>query len=145
MVPVLGEEDCQITCKNQIFHEILSFIHYYFVIVQLLSHVPLFATPWTAAHQASQSFTISQSLLKLMSTELVMSSNHLIPCGPLLLLPSILLGIRVLSNDSALSIRWSIYFTGCVWYADPEHSEIPKMYKNKGWKHLTDGYTLVHI
>ena len=59
-----------------------------FVIVQLLSHVQLFATPWTAAHQASLSFTNSQSLLKLMSIGLMMPSNHLILCYPLLLLPS---------------------------------------------------------
>ena len=59
-----------------------------FVVVQSLGHVRLFATPWTAAHQASLSFTISQSLLKLMSIELVMPSNHLILCCPLLLLLS---------------------------------------------------------
>ena len=59
------------------------------VVVQLLSHVQLFATPWTAAHQGSLSFTISQSLLKLMSIESMMPSNHLILCHPLLLLPSI--------------------------------------------------------
>ena len=59
------------------------------VVVQSLSHVQLFATTWTAAHQASLSFTISQSLLKLMSVELVMLSNHLILCHPLLLLPSL--------------------------------------------------------
>ena len=64
------------------------------------------ATPRTAAHQAFLSFTIFQSLLKLMSTELVMPSNHLILCCPLLLLPSILPSIRVFSNESALSIRW---------------------------------------
>ena len=65
------------------------------VVVQLLSHVCLFVTPWTAAHQASLSFTISQSLLKLMSIESVMPSNYLILCRPLLLLPSIFPSIRV--------------------------------------------------
>ena len=65
----------------------------------------LTATPWTAAHQASLSITNSQSLLKLMSIELVMPSNHLILCFPLLLLPSIFPGIRVFSNESVLHIR----------------------------------------
>ena len=72
------------------------------VVVQLLSHVQLFVTPWTAACQASLSFTISWSLLKLMSIELVMLSNHLILCCPLFLLPSIFSSIRVFSNESAL-------------------------------------------
>ena len=74
--------------------------------VQSLSHVRLFATPWTAAHQAFLSFTNSQSLLKIMSIESVMPSNHLILCRPLLLLPSIFLSIRVFSNKSVLCIRW---------------------------------------
>ena len=74
--------------------------------VQLLSHVWLFETPWTTAHQASLSFTISWSLLKLMSIELVMPSNHLILCRPLLLPPSIFPSIRVFSNESVLRIRW---------------------------------------
>ena len=76
------------------------------VVVQPLSHVQLFVTPWTAANPASLSFTISWSLLKLMAIESVMSSNHLILCCPLLLLPSILPSIRVYSNESALCIRW---------------------------------------
>ena len=74
--------------------------------VQSLSHVQLFATPWTAACQASLSITNSRSLPKLMSIELVMPSNHLILYRPLLLLPSILPSIRVFSNESALLIRW---------------------------------------
>ena len=73
--------------------------------VQSLSLVWLFATPWTAARQASLSFTNSQSLLKLMSIESVMPSNHLILCRPLLLLPSIFPSIGVFSNESVLSIR----------------------------------------
>ena len=77
--------------------------------VQLLSHVWLFATPWTAVHQASLSITNSQSLLKLMSIELVMPSNHLIHCCPLLHPPSIFLSIRVFSNESVLHIRWPKY------------------------------------
>ena len=76
-----------------------------------LSHVWLFATPWTAAHQASLSLTTSQSLLKLMSIKLVMSSNHLILCYPLLLLPSIFPSIRVFSSESVLRIRWPKYWS----------------------------------
>ena len=78
---------------------------------QLLSHVWLFATPWTVAHKASLSFTNSQSLHKLMSIELVMPSNHLILCRPLLLLPSIYLNIGVFSNESALRTRWPKYWS----------------------------------
>ena len=72
----------------------------------LVNRVRLFVTPWTAAHQASLSITNSRSLLKLMSMELVMPSNHLILCRPLLLLPSIFPSIRVFSNESPLHIRW---------------------------------------
>ena len=78
--------------------------------LQLLSHVWLFATPWTIAHQASLSVTNSQSLLKLMSIESVMPSNHLILCRPLLLLPSVFPNIRVFSSESALRIRWPKYW-----------------------------------
>ena len=78
--------------------------------VQLLSCVRLFATPWTAAHQASLSITNSGSLLKLMSIESVMPSNHLILCRPLLPSPSIFPSIRVFSNESALHIRWLKYW-----------------------------------
>ena len=70
----------------------------------------LFATQWTAAHQASLSITNSRSLLKLMSIELVMPSNHLILCHPLLLLPSTFPSIRVFSNESVLHIRWPKYW-----------------------------------
>ena len=79
--------------------------------VQSLSCVRLFATPWTTARQASLSITNSQSLLKLVSTESVMLSNHLILCRPLLLLPSIFPSIRVFSNKSALCIRWPKYWS----------------------------------
>ena len=83
--------------------------------VQSLSGVRLFATPWTTAHQASLSSTNSWSLLKLMSIESVMPSNHLILCHPLLLPPSILPSIRVFSNESVLHIRspkyWSFSFS----------------------------------
>ena len=84
------------------------------VVVQSLSCVKLFATQWTTTRQASLSFTISQSLLKLMSTESVMPSNHLILCHPLLLLPSIFSGIRVFSNESALPIRRPKCFSFCI-------------------------------
>ena len=79
--------------------------------VQLLSHVRLYVTPWTAAYQASLSITNSQSLLKLMSIEPVMPSNHLILCCPLLLLPSIFPSIRVFSNESVLHMRWPKYWS----------------------------------
>ena len=80
-----------------------------FSFVHSLSCVRLFATPWTEAHQAPLSFTVSQSLLTRMSMELVMPSNHLIPYRPLLLLPSIFPSIRVFSNESVLCIRWPKY------------------------------------
>ena len=79
--------------------------------VQSLSRVRLFASPWITACQASLSNTSSWSLLKLISTELVMPSNHLILCHPLLLLTSIFPSIRVFSNESALHIRWPKYWT----------------------------------
>ena len=82
-----------------------------FVVFQSLSHVPLSVTPWTAEHQVSLSFTISKSLLKLMSTELVMPSNHLILCHPLLLPPLNFPSIRVFSNESVLHIRWTKYWS----------------------------------
>ena len=78
---------------------------------QLLSHVQLLVTPWTAARQASLSFTISWSLFKFISIESVMPSNHLIFCHPLLLLPSIFTSIRVFSNESVLHIRWPKYWS----------------------------------
>ena len=79
--------------------------------VQSLSHVRLLATPGTAAHQASLSITSSHSLLKLMSIELMMPSNHLILCRPFLLLPAIFPSVRVFSNESVLHIRWPKYWS----------------------------------
>ena len=79
--------------------------------VQSLSCVRVFATPWTAAHQASLSITNSGSLLRLMSIKSVMPSNHLILCHPLLLLPSISPSIRVFSSESVLHSRWPKYFS----------------------------------
>ena len=79
--------------------------------VQSFNCVQFFATPWTAACQAALSHTNSRSLLKLMSIELVMPSNHLILCHPLLLLPSIFPSIRVFLNESVLHIRWPKYWS----------------------------------
>ena len=81
------------------------------VFVQLLNPVWLFAIPWTTARQASLPFTSSQSLLKLMSIELMMPSNHLFPGCPLLLLPSIFPSIRVFSNESVLVTKWPKYWS----------------------------------
>ena len=97
---VFGEQMRYQGCQQQFFSS-----------VQLLSHDQLFVTPWTAAHQASLSITNSLSLLKLMSIELVMSSNHLILCHPLLLPPSIFPSIRGFSNKSVLCIRWPKYWS----------------------------------
>ena len=84
---------------------------YLAVVVQLLSYTQLFATPWAAVHQAFLSFTILRILLKLMTIELVMPSNYLILCRPLLLLPSIFPSIRVFSNELTLCIRWPKYWS----------------------------------
>ena len=92
-------------------NEPLNIIFIQFSSVQSFSHVRFFATPWTAAHQASLSITNSQSPPKPMSIESVMPSNHLILCYPLLLLPSIFPSIRVFSNESALCIRWPMYWS----------------------------------
>ena len=88
-----------------------SLLKFQFSSVQLLSRVQLFATPWTAAQQASKSITKSQILLKLMSIESVIPSNHLILCHPLLLPPSIVPSIKVFSNESVLHIRWPKYWS----------------------------------
>ena len=90
---------------NVVFHTMECF-----VVVESLNRVQLSVTPWTAACQASLSFTNSQSLLKFMSIELVMLSHHLILCCPLLLLPSIFPSIRVFSSESTLCIRWPKYW-----------------------------------
>ena len=83
----------------------------YLVLVQSLSCVPFFATPCSAAQQASLSFTVSQSLLKFMSIESVMLSNHVILCRPLFLLPSVFSSIRVFSSELAFHIRWPKYWS----------------------------------
>ena len=86
-------------------------VSFQFSSVQLLSRVWLFVTPWTAAHQVSLSIAKSWSLLKLMSVESVMPSNHLILCRSLLLLPSVFPSIRVFSNESVICIRWPKYWS----------------------------------
>ena len=111
---------CAFIYSIVLFFFMFAFMHYlckkYYksITVQLLfscSVMSDFTTPWTAAHQASLSFTISWSLLKLMSIELVMPSSHLILCHPLLFLPSIFPSIRVFSSESALQIRWPKYWS----------------------------------
>ena len=110
----LGEIDLSLrvnnlpTWKSCILHPLLPCAGQ-FSSVQSLSCVQLFATPWTTAHKASLSITNSRSLLKLMSIESVMPSNHLILCHPLLLLLSIFPSIRVFANESILHIRWPKY------------------------------------
>ena len=94
-----------------IFLVVVVKIFFFGCSVQLLSCVRLLVTPWTAALQASLSIANSQSLLRLMSIESVMPSNHLILCRPLLLLPSVFPSIRVFSNESVLRIRWPEYWS----------------------------------
>ena len=98
-----------ISCSNCMISIVLSSVQ--FSSVQSFSHVRLLATPCNAAPQASLSITKSQSLLKLMSIESVMPSNHFILCHPLLLPPSIFPSIRVFSNESVLHIRWPEYWS----------------------------------
>ena len=94
------------TIDNYMSGHFNSFHKLQFSSVQSLSHVLLFATPRTAAHQASLSITNSRSLLKFMSIDVVMPSNHFMLCHPLLLLPSVFPSIRVFSSESVLCIRW---------------------------------------
>ena len=133
-------------------------------VVQLLSCVQLFATSWTAAHQASLSFTISQNLLKLMSFESVMPSNHLILCRPLLFLPSIVPSMRVFSNESALhmakvlefqhqSFQWILrvdfFYDGLVWSPccprDSQESSLAPVWKLPGWVKKVKVKSLSHV
>ena len=110
--------NCDLYMKQNLIWYCICF-HYWLILfssvqfssVQSLSHVRLFVTPWIAAHQASLSITNSQSPPKPVSLELVMPSNHLILCRPLLLLPSIFPSIRVFSDKSALCIRWPKYWS----------------------------------
>ena len=109
---VKWEQGCIVAlCFIQRLKKNNSIKYFVVVVIQLLSHIQCFAAPWTAAYQASRSFTISQSLLKFMFVESVILSNQLIFCHPLLLLPSIFPSIRVFSNESALCIRWPKYWS----------------------------------
>ena len=103
--------------------------------VQSLSHVQLFVTPWTVAGQACLSITNSQSLLKLMCIELVVPSNHLILCHPLLLSLSIFPSIRVFSNESALRIRWPKYW-GFSFNISPSNEYSGLIYFRMDWLDL---------
>ena len=101
----------------------------------MLSGVRLFVTPWTAARQASLAITSSWSLLKLVSIESVMPSNHLILCRPLLLLPSVLPSIRVFSNESLLCIRWPKYWSFSFSISPSnEYSGLKNMWPTKIYK-----------
>ena len=97
------------TNDHGVLKDFMSHTTHQFSSVQLLSHVRLFVTPWTSAHQASMSITNSRSLFKFTSIELVTPSNHLILCQSLLLPPSIFPSTRVFSNESFLCIRWLKY------------------------------------
>ena len=116
-------------------------LYYYTVVVQSLSHIWLFETQWTAARQASLSFTISWSLLKLTSIELVIPSDHLILCCPFLLLPSILPSIRVFSNKSALHIPLGL--TGLISLLTKGLSRV--FSSTRVWRHLFFGAQSFHI
>ena len=110
--------------------------------VQSLGHVRLFATPWTTALQVSLSITNSQSLLKVMSIESVMPSNHLILRHPLLLLPPIFPSIRVFSNESALPIRWPKYWS-CNFNISPSNEHLGLIsFRMDWWDLLTVQGTL---
>ena len=109
------------------------FAGHIFSSVQPLSHVQLSVTPWTAASQASQSITNSRNLLKLMSIESVMPSNHFILCHPLLLPPSIFPSIRVFSNESVLRIRWPEYWTFSI---SPSNEYSALISFRMDWLHL---------
>jgi len=112
-----------------------SSLLYMFSSVQLLSRVPLFATPWISAHQASLSITNSRSSLRLTSIKSMMPSSHLIFCHPLLLLPPILLSIRVFSNESTLRMRWPKYWSFS--FSIIPSKEIPGLiFFRMGWLYL---------
>ena len=111
-------------------------------LVQPLSHVWLFVTPWTAAPQASLSFTISQSSLKLMSIELVMFANYLIPCHPLFLLPSIFPSMRVFSNKLTFYIRWPKYWSLSI---SPSNENSRLVCFRTDWFYLLAVYQILRV
>ena len=104
-----GKKEFSLQFRKGLLMTVNILIPIQFISVQSISHVQLFANPWTAARQSSLSITNSRSLLKLMSIESMMPANHLILCRPLLLPPSIFPSIRVFSNESVLCIRWTNY------------------------------------
>ena len=125
-------------CMSFLEKCLFSFLAHFltqFSSVQSLSHVWLFATPWAAAFQASLCNTNSQSPPKLMSIELVMPSNRLILCRPLLLLPSIFPSIRVFSNESALRIRWPKYWS-FSFYIKPSNDHLGLISFRMDWLDL---------
>ena len=105
--------NCNLNLKKceSVTTEVYWVSQFFEIVVQSLSCIWLFATPWTVARQAFLSFTISWSLLKLMFITSVMLSNHLVLCHPILLLPSVFPSIRVFSNESVLRIRWPKYWS----------------------------------
>ena len=106
------DSECILSCIKCKCDKYIYYLTYFlFSVVQLLSRVRLFATPWIAARQISLSITNSRSLLKLMSIKSMMPSSHLILCHPLLLLPPIPPSIRVFSNESTLHMRWPKYWS----------------------------------
>ena len=117
-------------------HRAMVYILTELQLVQSLSHVQLFVTPWTAACQASLSITNSRSLLKLMSIESVMPSNQLILCRPLLLPPSIFPSIRVFSNESVLSITWPMYWSFSTGPSNEYSTELTVWLRN--WAYWTE-------
>ena len=131
----MRKEDVKLTIFRwyNLIHKKLDNFHQtkLFNSVQSLSRVQLFATPWTATCQASLSITNFCSLLKLMSTELVMPSNHLIHCHPLLLLPSIFPSIRNFSNESTLRMRWPKYWSFS--FNSSPSNEHPGLISWTGW------------
>ena len=126
----------------------------YFIVVQSLSHIWLFVTPWTAACQAPLSFTISQSLLRFMFIESVVLSIHLMLCCPLLLFSSVFPSIRVFSNESALRIRLPKYWSfslntqdwsplGCTEWISLQSKGLLKVFSNTtAWMHQFFGLSL---
>ena len=110
MITTIALANTSVMSHNYYFFFMVSSFKFY-SLVQSLSHVWLFATPWTTALQASLSFTVSWSLFKLLSIESVMPSNRLILCCPLLFLPSVFCCIRVFSSESALHIRWPKFWS----------------------------------
>ena len=108
---VLNSKISYVSCKLIIYNSNNIIKNKIMFVFQSISHIQFFVTPWTVARQASLSSAISRSLLKLMSIESVMPSNHLIVCHALLFLPSIFLSIRIFSNELALLIRWPKYWS----------------------------------